>query len=75
MTFQTHTLSPSPPLPLSPDIGQCEAVYDYEAQQPDELSLQPGVVINLIDRSDKDWWHGECNGQIGIFPASYVQQV
>jgi hypothetical protein len=56
-------------------IGRCEAVYDYEAQQIDELPLQPGDVINLIDKTDTNWWQGECNGQIGIFPASYVQEI
>ena len=60
--------------PTPPDIGQCEAVYDYSANQSDELSLQPGDVINLIDKQDQDWWHGELHGQIGMFPASYVQE-
>ena len=49
-------------------------MYDYEAQQEDELSIQPGDIINLIDKQDNDWWQGELHGNIGIFPASYVQE-
>lgn len=56
-------------------IGRCEALYDYTAQQSDELSFQPGDVINLIDRQDADWWHGEIHGRVGIFPAMYVQEM
>lgn len=58
-----------------PDIGQCEALYDYTANQSDELTIQPGDVINLIEKQDQDWWKGEINGQVGIFPATYVQEI
>lgn len=67
-------LSSLPPfLPLSPlDICRCEAQYDYEGQQSDELSIQPGDVIYVTEKIDDDWWQGNLNGTIGIFPANYV---
>ena len=35
----------------------------------------PGDIINIIDKTDQDWWSGELNGTVGIFPASYVQET
>ena len=55
------------------DVGQCEVLYGYTAQQDDELTINPGDVVNIIEKYDEDWWQGELNGQVGIFPASYVQ--
>ena len=70
----SHTLTHSHIHTLT-DIGQCEAVYDYTANQSDELSIQPGDIINLIDRQSEDWWQGQIHGEVGIFPASYVQEM
>ena len=69
--FLPPSLPPS--LLLSPlDICRCEAQYDYEGQQSDELSIQPGDVIYVTEKIDDDWWQGNLNGTIGIFPANYV---
>jgi hypothetical protein len=67
------SLSSLPPSLL--DVGQCEVEYGYTAQQGDELTISPGDVVNIIEKYDEDWWQGELNGQIGIFPASYVKDV
>lgn len=32
-------------------------------------------MINVIDKQEDDWWQGELNGQVGIFPATYVQEI
>lgn len=64
-----------PPLchTLTTDIATCEVQYSYAANQPDELTIEPGDVINVTEKIDNDWWQGELNGKVGIFPASYVQ--
>lgn len=56
-------------------IGQCRALYEYEATQPDELSIHEGDIINLYEKQQDGWWQGECAGKIGIFPATYVQEI
>ena len=48
------------------------ALYDYQAAAEDELSFDPDDVITNI-QIDEGWWRGECGGQIGLFPANYVQ--
>ena len=69
---------PPPPVPhtvtlLTTDITKCEVQYSYMANQPDELTIEPGDIINVTEKIDNDWWQGELNGTVGIFPASYVQ--
>jgi len=39
--------------------GLVYAVYDYEAQNPDELSFQDGDRVNILRKGDEqeiDWW-------------------
>ena len=69
------SLSLSLPPFLPSDVGQCEVEYGYTAQQGDELTISPGDIVNIIEKYDEDWWQGELNGQVGIFPASYVKDV
>ena len=57
------------------DIAQCRVEYDYQPNQPDELLIHSGDIVNLIEKQDQDWWKGELNGVIGIFPASYVLEL
>lgn len=49
-TFQVSHLPLYLPLllfPPSPDCPQVQAVYDYHAQQPDELDLERGDVVKV----------------------------
>ncbi|CAL8399131.1 unnamed protein product [Arctogadus glacialis] len=49
--------------------------FDYEAQQPDELSLRLGDVIINIRRDDGGWWEGELDGRRGFFPDNFVREL
>jgi len=49
-------------------------MFPYTAQNQDELTFYKGSVINVIDR-EGDWWKGEMNGQVGMFPSNYVQAL
>ncbi|XP_078492454.1 intersectin-1 isoform X1 [Ciona intestinalis] len=52
---------------------QVIAMYDYSAQNSDELSFQRGAAIVVVDKSDVDWWKGTLGGTTGLFPSNYVQ--
>ncbi|CAM1326667.1 NOSTRIN (predicted) [Pycnogonum litorale] len=54
---------------------KCRALYDYEANMYDELTIHSGDVINVYNKESDDWWQGELNGSIGIFPATYVEEI
>ncbi|XP_060517542.1 uncharacterized protein LOC132696623 [Cylas formicarius] len=60
--------------PVHP-IARCRAIYAYTPNLPDELSLKPGDVLQVYRQQDDGWWLGECNGSVGIFPATYVEIV
>ena len=57
-----------------PSVGKCRALYSYAANMYDELSIQPGDVINIHDKQEDGWWLGELAGTVGIFPATYVEE-
>ncbi|XP_064636189.1 E3 ubiquitin-protein ligase SH3RF1-like isoform X2 [Lineus longissimus] len=50
-----------------------KAVYNYDGTDPGDLSFKKNDLINLQKQVDDNWLHGELNGQLGFFPASYVQ--
>ncbi|KFP83409.1 NADPH oxidase organizer 1, partial [Acanthisitta chloris] len=41
----------------------------YEAQKADELSLNHGVVVEVVRRSDDGWWLIRYNGHTGYLPS------
>ena len=50
-----------------------EVEFKYEAEQPDELSINVGDVIKNVVMSDGGWWEGELNGKKGMFPDNFVK--
>uniref|UniRef100_A0A671WSX7 Intersectin 1 n=1 Tax=Sparus aurata TaxID=8175 RepID=A0A671WSX7_SPAAU len=60
---------------LSPSTTVCQVIgmYDYVAQNDDELAFQKGQVITVLNKDDCDWWKGELNGREGLFPSNYVK--
>jgi len=63
---------PAPaPAPVSTSL-RCEALYDFEAENPDELSFKTGSIIE-VSKQEGEWWIGTYNGQEGMFPATYVK--
>ncbi|PVD30262.1 hypothetical protein C0Q70_09525 [Pomacea canaliculata] len=56
-------------------IAKCTALYDYKAEQNDELSFKMGDVITVYGKTDGGWWQGEINGRKGAFPSTYVKEM
>ncbi|KAL5253947.1 hypothetical protein ACHWQZ_G013645 [Mnemiopsis leidyi] len=61
--------------PPAPQEEYCEALYEFQPQNPDEIKLVVGAKIRIISRADANWWEGECNGRRGMFPATYVREL
>ncbi|KAL3289087.1 hypothetical protein HHI36_003529 [Cryptolaemus montrouzieri] len=51
------------------------AMYDYEAQDVDEVSFVDGDLIINVSSVDSGWMTGQVKrtGQVGMLPANYVQ--
>lgn len=56
-------------------VCQVIAMYDYTANNEDELSFSKGQLINVMNKDDPDWWQGEINGVTGLFPSNYVKMT
>uniref|UniRef100_A0A4W5N7Z1 Intersectin-1 n=1 Tax=Hucho hucho TaxID=62062 RepID=A0A4W5N7Z1_9TELE len=74
---KTTPTEPTPPKLPMPTAGRavCQVIgmYDYMAQNDDELPFGKGQIINVLSREDPDWWKGELNGSVGLFPSNYVK--
>ena len=46
-------------------VTRVVALYDYQAQGPEELSLHYGDIITLVAKEDDEWWKGQLNGHTG----------
>ncbi|CAH8556121.1 unnamed protein product [Schistosoma turkestanicum] len=56
-----------------------EALYDCEAENPDELTFNRGEIIQLLHKpdDDDDWWEGFIQSdpnRRGMFPVTYVKK-
>nr|XP_033805462.1 intersectin-1 isoform X1 [Geotrypetes seraphini] len=71
-TNKSTPTEPSKPTAL-PSMCQVIGMYDYTAQNDDELAFAKGQIINVLNKEDPDWWKGELNGQVGLFPSNYVK--
>ena len=50
-------------------------MYPYVANHDDELTFKKDEVINVLNKDDPDWWRGELNGVVGVFPSNYVKPI
>ena len=49
-------------------------MFDYDAANPDELTLKEGQVVVVLSKhaGDSGWWEGELHGKRGVFPDNFV---
>ncbi|CAK9829587.1 SH3 domain-containing kinase-binding protein 1 [Anthophora retusa] len=47
--------------------------YNYEAQEPDELTLKKGDIITEIKVMLGGWWEGTLRDKRGMFPDNFVK--
>ena len=48
------------------------ALYDFVAEEPNQLGFAVGDVVT-IHAYEGEWWIGELHGRRGLLPASYVR--
>ncbi|XP_047041281.1 cytoplasmic protein NCK1 isoform X1 [Helicoverpa zea] len=55
-------------------LGTAVVKYNYQAQQPDELSLTKGTRILILEKSNDGWWRGQYQQHTGWFPSNYTSE-
>jgi len=50
-----------------------KALFSFQAQNNRELSFRKGDVIYIKKQVDNNWYEGERNNTVGIFPVTYVE--
>ncbi|CAG8490450.1 5943_t:CDS:10 [Dentiscutata erythropus] len=68
-------------------VSICIALYDYTAQNDDEISFKEDDILYILENDDDEWWkaklkieksEGDENteeGQIGLVPSNYIQEA
>lgn len=55
--------------------GTVYALWDYEAQSPDEISFRDGdalMVLKRRDESETEWWWARHNDKEGYVPRNLL---
>lgn len=51
------------------------AIYDYKAENGEQLSFKVGDLITVLEERDGGWWKGSLGDKEGLFPANYVEYL
>ncbi|KAF0992704.1 hypothetical protein HZS_7117, partial [Henneguya salminicola] len=52
------------------------ALYDYEAENADEINFKVGDTIEIIEQVEENWYLGRlATGSTGLFPINYVGPI
>ncbi|KAF7669934.1 hypothetical protein LDENG_00115130 [Lucifuga dentata] len=71
---QSHSSGPEP---SRLNCGIFQALYSYMPQNDDELELQEGDLVSVMEKCDDGWFVGTSKRtkQFGTFPGNYVKEV
>uniref|UniRef100_A0AAQ4PJ75 Sorbin and SH3 domain containing 1 n=1 Tax=Gasterosteus aculeatus aculeatus TaxID=481459 RepID=A0AAQ4PJ75_GASAC len=71
---QSHSSSPEP---NRLNCGIFQALYSYAPQNEDELELQEGDLVSVMEKCDDGWFVGTSKRTklFGTFPGNYVKEA
>ena len=60
---------------ISSKLRRAKVTYSYTADNDDELSLELGQIVEILDEEEEGWWKGRLNGVEGVFPSNFVEPI
>lgn len=74
---KAKTVVPAAPAASKPTkLDFARALYSFQAESSNELTLRPNDLIAILSKDDADWWQGRLrNGNVGYFPANHVEII
>ena len=54
---------------------KAKALYTYEPANADELPLEEGQVVDIVDSQEEEWWKAEKDGAVFVVPAAYLERL
>ncbi|XP_076820758.1 abl interactor 1-like isoform X2 [Clavelina lepadiformis] len=56
-------------------IEKMVVIYDYSAENADELNLREDQEVYVVKKNDDGWYEGVLDGVTGLFPGNYAEPV
>lgn len=50
-------------------------VYPYSARDEDEIDLERGMIVEVVQKNLEGWWKIRSQGREGWAPASYLKKA
>lgn len=55
-----------------PKLKKGVALYDFEAENPSELSFKEGDILTVKHKPYEGWYMAELRGGSGLIPENYL---
>ncbi|KAF8930650.1 actin organization and endocytosis protein [Haplosporangium gracile] len=64
------------PLPEEHSTGKAKVLYSYAGQSSEELTIDAGEIVDIMDKPDPLWWRVRNEqGVTGMLPSAYLEEV
>ncbi|CAF1406523.1 unnamed protein product [Adineta ricciae] len=73
--YSVSTAPTAPEMPRSNPVAHVRALHPYKARRRDELDLEKGDVILLLETRNDGWFKGNLHNAVGLFPGNYVERI